>query len=178
MHQAHGEGLRTAVRLLARLQVAAEKGGRTGSLIEILVLNALAHGEHDVPEALSTLERALRLAEHEGYVRVFVGEGARMALLLGVLGRRDPSWPYPRHLRAAFAAGPRDRAEQGLLDPLSERELDVLRVLATDLDGPDIARRLFISLNTVRTHTKNIYAKLGVNSRRAAVTRAGELGLL
>ncbi len=178
MHQAPGEALRTAVRLLDRLQVAAEEGGRTGSLIEILVLQSLAHGEHDVPEALSSLERAIRLAEPEDHVRVFVGEGARMALLLDVLERRDPSWPHPQRLRAAFAAGPRDRPEQSLLDPLSERELDVLRLLATDLDGPDIARHLFISLNTVRTHTKNIYAKLGVNSRRAAVTRAGELGLL
>jgi LuxR family maltose regulon positive regulatory protein len=68
--------------------------------------------------------------------------------------------------------------DQGLVDPLSARELDVLRLLATDLDGPDLARELYISLNTVRTHTKNIYAKLGVNSRRAAVTRAAELGLL
>ena len=67
---------------------------------------------------------------------------------------------------------------QGLVDPLSPRELDVLRLLGTDLDGPAIARELVVSLNTVRTHTKNIYAKLGVTSRRAAVTRAGELGLL
>src|SRR4051794_40784584 len=100
-----------------------------------------------------------------------------MGLLLDVLRRRDPSWPYPQRLRAALAA-PRDRPEQGLLDPLSERELDVLRLLATDLDGPEISRRLFISINTVRTHTKNIYAKLGVQSRRAAVTQARELGLL
>jgi LuxR family maltose regulon positive regulatory protein len=64
------------------------------------------------------------------------------------------------------------------VDPLSPRELDVLRLLATDLDGPAVARQLVVSLNTVRTHTKNIYAKLGVNTRRAAVSRAGELGLL
>ena len=67
---------------------------------------------------------------------------------------------------------------QRLVDPLSARELDVLRLLASDLDGPAIARELVVSLNTVRTHTKNIYAKLGVNSRRAAVTRARELDLL
>ena len=67
---------------------------------------------------------------------------------------------------------------QGLVDPLSQRELDVLRLLGTDLDGPDIARELVLSLNTVRTHTKNIYAKLGVNSRRAAVRRAEELDLM
>jgi LuxR family transcriptional regulator, maltose regulon positive regulatory protein len=69
-------------------------------------------------------------------------------------------------------------ANQGLIEPLSARELDVLRLLDTDLGGPDIARRLTVSLNTVRTHTSNIYAKLGVNNRRAAVRRAGELDLL
>jgi LuxR family maltose regulon positive regulatory protein len=65
-----------------------------------------------------------------------------------------------------------------LIEPLSERELDVLRLLRTDLDGPDIARELVVSLHTVRSHTKNIYAKLGVNNRRAAVRRAAELELL
>ena len=73
---------------------------------------------------------------------------------------------------------PAPRRSLGLVEPLSERELDVLRLLATDLDGPDIARQLFVSVNTMRTHTKSIYAKLGVNSRRAAVRRAEELGLL
>ena len=79
---------------------------------------------------------------------------------------------------AGTGRAPAGPVDQSLVDPLSERELDVLRLLATDLDGPEIARRLYISLNTVRTHTKNIYAKLGVNSRRAAVTKARELGLL
>lgn len=67
---------------------------------------------------------------------------------------------------------------QGTVDPLSDRELEVLRLLASDLDGPDLARHLVVSLNTLRTHTRHIYAKLGVNSRRAAVRRAGELNLL
>ena len=75
------------------------------------------------------------------------------------------------------SAGPTP-VDQPLIEPLSERELDVLRLLASDLGGPDIARELVVSLNTVRTHTKSIYAKLGVNSRRAAVGRAAELGLL
>ena len=66
---------------------------------------------------------------------------------------------------------------QGLIELLSARELEVLRLLGTDLDGPEIARELVVSLNTVRTHTKNIYAKLGVNNRRAAVRRAEELDL-
>jgi LuxR family maltose regulon positive regulatory protein len=75
-------------------------------------------------------------------------------------------------------AEPRQASSQSLPDPLSDRELDVLRLLTTDLDGPEIARQLFISLNTLRTHTQRIYTKLGVNNRRAAVTRAVELSLL
>jgi len=114
-------------------------------------------------------------------VRIFVGEGAPMATLLEALAQRHARWPYPRRLLAAYdgAAG-RSAAPvpSGLVDPLSARELDVLRLLASDIDGPAIARELVVSLNTVRTHTKNIYAKLGVNSRRAAVTRARELDLL
>ena len=68
-------------------------------------------------------------------------------------------------------------ADQALIEPLSKRELEVLRLLQSDLDGPDIARELTVSLATVRTHTRNVYAKLGVNSRRAAVRRGVELGL-
>ena len=74
--------------------------------------------------------------------------------------------------------GQATRLKNGLVEPLSDRELDVLRLLATDLDGPDIARQLFVSVNTMRTHTKGIYAKLGVNNRRAAIRRAEELNLL
>jgi|SRR5580704_16734608 ATP/maltotriose-dependent transcriptional regulator MalT len=85
---------------------------------------------------------------------------------------------YVRRLLAAVnKTGDSMPSSQALIEPLSERELDVLRLLGTDLDGPDIARQLVVSLNTMRTHTKNIYAKLGVNNRRAAVRRAGELGL-
>jgi LuxR family transcriptional regulator, maltose regulon positive regulatory protein len=86
----------------------------------------------------------------------------------------------PNIVRRLLAAGTADRTptDQGLIEPLSARELDVLRLLGSDLDGPDIARELVVSLNTVRTHTKNIYAKLGVNNRRAAVRRAEELQLL
>ena len=172
----------SALGLLDRLRVAAEEGGRTGSLIEILTLQALAHhaehGPRDIAGALAPLEQALRFAEPEGYVRIFVGEGAPVAALLEALVRRSPTWPYPRRLLDTFHHHPAGPVGQGLVDPLSARELDVLRLLATDLDGPAIARELVVSLNTVRTHTKNIYAKLGVNSRRAAVSRAGELQLL
>ncbi|HEY5848815.1 MAG TPA: LuxR C-terminal-related transcriptional regulator [Microlunatus sp.] len=182
--------LHQVARLLERLLSAAEAGGRTGSVIEILVLQALTHRTGgDTPGALPPLERALTLAEPEGYVRVFVDQGPPMAALLTAIVRQRAGWDYVRRLLAARAAGgaavpttsPVDRSTPpglDLVDPLSERELDVLRLLATDLDGPAIARRLIVSVNTMRTHTKSIYAKLGVNSRRAAVRRAEDLNLL
>ncbi len=179
---ASGAALRAARGLLDRLGVAAEGGGRFGTLIEILTLQALAHhaehGRSDVLGALAPLVQALRLAEPEGYVWVFVSEGAPLAALLEAVVRRHPSWSYPRRLVAGVGRAPIGSVGQSPLDQLSERELDVLRLLATDLDGPEISRRLYISLNTLRTHTRNIYAKLGVNSRRTAVTKARELGLL
>jgi LuxR family maltose regulon positive regulatory protein len=166
--------MQDAARLLQRLLPAAEAGERTGSVIEILVLQALAHhARDDVPGALAALERALTLAEPEGYVRMFAGEGPPMASLLRRLAKQRTAWDYVRRLLNACS-----RAGATTPVGLSERELDVLRLLGSDLDGPDIARELTVSLNTLRTHTKNIYAKLGVNSRRAAVRQAAELNLL
>ena len=168
-----------AIGLLERLLDAAEKGGRTGSVIEILVLLALAHQMNgDIEGALTSLERALGLAEPEGYARIFVDEGPPMAPLLAAAAKRGISPRYVQRLTASSDTAVRVAPMQDLVDPLSERELDVLRLLGSDLNGPDIARQLVVSLNTVRTHTKSIYAKLGVNSRRAAVRRADELGLL
>ena len=169
-----------ATRLLERLLRAAEEGGRTGRVIEILVLQALADQLlGDVPAALAALERAMMLAEPEGYVRVFADAGAPMISLLRAAAKQRIRPQYVRRLLAAASGpGPGSPIRQALIDPLSERELDVLRLLATELDGPAIARELSVSLNTMRTHTKNIYAKLAVTSRRAAVRRAAELGLL
>ena len=178
----HPPSLGTTYTLLERLRAAAEDGGRVGSLIEILTLQALAHhaghGRHDLPGALAPLEQALRLAEPEGYVHVFVGECAALTPLLEALARRHGSWAYPRRLLTPYDVPEAAPTSPALVEQLSGRERDVLRLLASDLDGPAIARELVVSLNTVRTHTKNIYTKLGVNSRRAAVTRAGELHLL
>jgi LuxR family maltose regulon positive regulatory protein len=169
-----------ATRLLDRLLSAADDGSRAGSVIDVLMAQALAHQVRgDLSAALAALGRALTLAEPEGYVRIFVDEGPAMAVLLRAAAKEGPTTGYARRLVAAIdgpAAGV--PVQRGLVDPLSTRELDVLRLLGSDLDGPDIARELVVSLNTVRTHTKNIYAKLGVNNRRAAVRRAGELGLL
>jgi LuxR family maltose regulon positive regulatory protein len=171
---------REPLDLLGRLLRAAEEGQRTGSVIEILVLQALAHQMRgDIPAALVPLGRALTLAEPEGYVRVFVDEGPLMAALLEAVANIGTTPGYVRQLLAAFGRGVAlAPIRQALVEPLSERELEVLRLLASDLDGPEIARELVVSLHTVRSHTKNIYAKLGVNNRRAAVSRAAEIGLV
>jgi LuxR family maltose regulon positive regulatory protein len=179
----HAEtSLDSAVGLLRRLLQAAEAGGRTGSVIEILVLLALAQQVRgDVTAALAPLGEALTVAEPEGYVRVFLDEGAPMAALLSAATARGVAADYVRRLLTGFGdagAARSSPAASTLIEPLSGRELEVLRLLRTDLGGPEIARELVVSLNTVRTHTKNIYAKLGVNNRRAAVRRAEELDLL
>lgn len=149
--------------MLDRLLAAAAAGGRGSSVIEILAVQALAFDARgDTARALDALRRAVALAEPEGYVRVFDYLGPRL-----------------HALREAVATGsaPARPQQQGLVDALSHRELDVLRLLRSELSGPDIARELMVSLNTLRTHTKSIYTKLGVNNRREAVRRAAELGL-
>jgi LuxR family maltose regulon positive regulatory protein len=181
--QARGQrpapALADAARLLERLLVAADAGERTGTVVEILVLLARAsHARGNVPGALATLERALTLAEPEGYVRLFAAEGPPMASLLRAAAKQGIAGSYVHRLLAAVGRAEDRPGQQGLIEPLSERQLEVLRLLASDLDGPGIARELTDSLNTVRTHTRSIYAKLGVNNRRAAVRRAGELDLL
>ena len=168
-----------ALALLGRLGEAATAGARAGSMIEILVLEALAlQAQGDTVAALGSLERALTGSKPEGYVRVFMEEGQPMASLLREAARRGIAPAYIAEIFAAGAApGRPSPKKQGLIEPLSERELDVLRLLGSDLSGPDIARELMVSLNTLRTHTKNIYMKLGVNNRRAALRRAQELDL-
>jgi LuxR family maltose regulon positive regulatory protein len=173
--------LREAITLLERLLKAADKGERTGSVIEILVLRALAHQlRGDMTAALVPLERGLALAEPESYIRIFLDEGPPMALLLEEAANRGNASTYLRRVVDAFGGKARGKppVQHALVEPLSEREVDVLRLLASDLNGPQMATELFVSLNTVRTHTKNVYSKLGVNNRRAAVRRAEELDLL
>jgi LuxR family maltose regulon positive regulatory protein len=180
MYDRVDSSINEAMGLLDRLLKAAEGGGRTGSVIEILMLQALAHhAQDDISPALVSLERALTLAQPEGYVRIFVDEGLPMAALLREAAKHGTTPNYVSQLRAAFGkAEDTTSVTQLLIEPLSERELEVLRLLGTELNGPEIARELLVSLNTMRTHTKNIYNKLGVNNRRAAVRRAEELDLL
>lgn len=169
-----------AMGLLERLLHAAEEGERMGSVIEILLVQALAlQAQGEGAAALTPLARALTLAEPEGYIRIFVDEGPPMATLLRAAAKDGVAPDYVRRLQMALGEPHGETpVNQRLIEPLSERELDVLRLLATELSGPEIARELIVSLNTMRTHTKNIYSKLGVNNRRSAVRRAEELGLL
>ena len=180
------DDLHAALGLLNRLTQAAQAGERNGSVIEILILQAQAHQTAgDQAPALAALERAMTLAEPEGYIRIFVDEGEPMRLLIEELSqnRNHPLNGYAVKLLAAFtlpAAAPKSAVshrKSGMVEPLSERELEVLKLLRSELSGPEIAQRLVVSLNTLRTHTKNIFNKLGVNNRRAAVRRAEELDL-
>ncbi|MDQ0734970.1 LuxR C-terminal-related transcriptional regulator [Arthrobacter agilis] len=168
-----------AHELLGRLLVAAEAGGRTGSMSEIRVLQALAfHAQGQISLALVPLERALTDTEPEGYARLFIDEGAPMLALLRHAAGAGICPAFVRRLSQAL----RDTGDAGSPDQpyetLSEREFHVLRLLATELSGPEIARELYVSLNTMRTHTKHIFLKLDVSSRAAAVRRAESLGLI
>jgi LuxR family maltose regulon positive regulatory protein len=189
--------------MLERLLKAAKERGGMGSVVEILILQAIAyHAQGHLPAALMSLQQALTLAEPQSYVRIFLDEGPSMMELLREAAACGIMLGYTGKLLAAFESekiksvdkpelsfalpeghrrSPRPAGERGdgepLIEPLSQRELDVLKLLRSDLSGPEIALQLSVSINTFRTHTKNIFIKLGVNDRRAAVRRAEELDL-
>jgi LuxR family maltose regulon positive regulatory protein len=176
-----------ATRLLERLLEATETGGRTSRVIQILMLQALAfQAEGDTARAMAALERALTLAEPGGFVRVFVDEGPPMARLLYEAATRGIAPDYARRLLAAFPAAEAEQTgpsktqapKPELVEPLSERELEVLQLIAEGLTNQEIASRLFLALNTVKAHSRNIYGKLGVHSRTQAIARARALGIL
>jgi LuxR family maltose regulon positive regulatory protein len=167
-----------AVLLLQRLLAASEAGGREGSAIEAQLLLAVAHqASGDTPKALLAIEDALIRAEVDGFVRIFLDAGTPVTGLLEAAVRHGRAAKQASALLATGAAPTGVTAQQSLVDELSARELDVLRLLRSDLTGPEIAAELVVSLNTVRTHTRNIYSKLGVTNRRSAVRRADELDL-
>ena len=176
-----------SARLLQRLQIAAEAGGRYSKVIEIRLLQALtfqAGGETD--RALSALEGALSLAEPEGFIRIFVDEGRPMARLLYQALEGGIAPGYVSRLLSAFSSGepmPVDPTTSltdryGLVEPLSERELEVLQLIAAGLTNREIAERLYLSPNTVKVHSRNIYGKLDSHNRTQAVARARDLGIL
>lgn len=177
-----------AIPLLGRLLEAARSMGRQGDEIRYLVLFSLAHyRQEDIPAALDSLSQALILAKPQGYVRIFVDEGFPMAELLLLAVSQDISPDYASELLAAFPEDVRVTIDakmalvnntQPLVEPLSEREIEVLRLIASGYKYQEVAERLVISLNTVRHHTRNVYGKLNVNNRARAIDRAKELDLL
>jgi LuxR family maltose regulon positive regulatory protein len=198
--------LNDALNLLARLLEAAESRAWMGKAVEILVLQALTlyhrathRSQGNVDEALNVLERALSIGEPEGFVRTFVDEGPPMAKLLQEAIERGIASDYAGKLLAASGETVKGREQppkaddslfivepsppiqswtEAFFEPLSERELEVLQLIAQGLSNREIAERLFLALSTVKVHTRNIYGKLGVHSRTQAVARGRELGML
>jgi LuxR family maltose regulon positive regulatory protein len=189
-----------AQQLLARLLPLAETGGRVGRVIEMLALQVMVHLAHkEEPQAQAALECALILAEPEGFIRTFVDEGEPMRDVIGSwrsnTGKRKNLTAAQTHLLSyadrlldAFAGNPppsriadekaKSLAHQPtLIDPLSDRELEVMHLIAQGLSNQAIAEKLFLSIGTVKVHIKHIYGKLDVNSRTQAVARLNELNL-
>jgi LuxR family transcriptional regulator, maltose regulon positive regulatory protein len=175
--------------LLDRLHGAAAETGRDGSVREIRMLQALAyHARGDLPRALAAMRRSLvDTPEPDSYVRLYLDEGAPMLALLHDAARAPDPAVQAQARRLLEGAVPSVEAPlvQALAEPqhtpggtLSDRELQVLRLLDSELTGPEIARELYVTLNTLRTHTKRIFTKLDVTTRAAAVRRAHERGLL
>jgi LuxR family transcriptional regulator, maltose regulon positive regulatory protein len=185
--------------LLARLESLAEAQGRGGSLIELTILHALALAAvGDDASAVEKLTRALAAAGPEGYIRVFVDEGPSMLALLdrladqlrGNLGTRaGVSAEYVARLRDSCGPAPREASPsnrrptatgpvRGLVDPLSDREMDVLRLLADGKSNQEIADALVVALDTVKKHVSHILGKLQATSRTQAVARARQIALL
>jgi LuxR family transcriptional regulator, maltose regulon positive regulatory protein len=172
--------------LLERLLKAALAGGRQGSALEILVLQAGAHHAlGDLPAALESLQKAVRLAEPEGYVRIFLDEGPGMLQLLREACARAIMSGYTDRLLAAFEAEKRKSADKPdltpanlMIEPLSQRELKIMQFIAQGLSNREIGERLFLALDTIKGHNRKIFDKLQVQSRTEAIARARELGLL
>ncbi len=184
-----------ALHLFDRLLEVAEPSGRTGGLIEILVCRAIAlQNQGKIDLAMEDFRRALFLGKPEGFIRSFLAEGPPLPLLLATALEEDlkrpQKTPYPvspeyvRNLLTAFEGSTKiqqqkgKKPEQPLAEPLSERELEVLELLESGLSNREIGEALYVAVNTIKTHIRNIYGKLNVRSRTQAVARAKDLGLL
>ena len=175
---------KAAAEQLATQYEKAVRAGWQSGVVEVRVLQALAAPTPTA--ALAFLADALALAQPEGYVRTFVDKGEPIVALLREAASQGIAPDYVAKLLTAFHAAPQERGRpepppppaQPLIEPLSVRELQVLRLVAAGLSNRDIAEALYISVNTVKTHLQRIYGKLGVSSRTAAATKAQELNLL
>jgi LuxR family maltose regulon positive regulatory protein len=167
-------------------RIAQEIGKRQTEFEALILLSLICSAQSEIDQALGYLEKALSIGEPQGYIRIFVDEGPPMASLLYEALKREIAPAYVQRLLAAFPVSEseediskKSQADQsGLIEPLSEREIEVLQFLAKGLTNQVVASRLFISLHTVKAHTRNIYSKLGVNNRTQAVDRARTLGIL
>ncbi len=180
------------LRFLDRLLYAAQTAGWVHHNIQILILKALAYQEYkDEDNALNAIRQALRLAEASGYVRIFIDEGEPMGGLLSkslAANKRnyrssDRDFPvgYIKKLLATLkteAGGQSIEGQSELIEPLTPREMEVLHLLTTNMNVPEISEQLFVTANTVRSHVKHIYEKLAVNRRLEAVQKAKELNLV
>jgi LuxR family maltose regulon positive regulatory protein len=164
-----------ALALSEKLLAIAEAGGRGGVVIELLILQSLALQGQDKPDsALAALQRAMTLASQEGYVRIFMDEGESLLGLLRLFVARFGATDYSARLVSAFAR----KAETPDAMALNERELGILRLLATGMSNREIGQALFITPGTVKWHAHHIYTKLGVKNRGQAVAKAQDLHLI
>ncbi len=173
--------LATALNILEQILTSAQESRRTDRLIEVFVLRALTlQAQGKTKDALPALQDAFALAEPEGYIRLFVDEGPMMADLLRQANTKKIAPKYVPKLLAVFnQSGPSPTPQSDmLLDPLSERELEILRLIATGMSNRELAEELVVTVGTAKWHLNNIYSKLAVRSRTQAVARARELGLL
>jgi LuxR family maltose regulon positive regulatory protein len=176
-----------ANELLLPLLDAAEAGGHISRAIELLILQALSlQAGDEIEKALIALDKALSLAQSRGFIRIFVDEGPPMARLLYAALEKGITPEYVQKLLAAFPDGEPEKdlmsksiaSDSEWMEPLSDRELEVLQLIAEGISRQEIAFQLVLSLNTVKTHARNIYSKLGVNNQMQAVGKARGLGLL
>jgi LuxR family transcriptional regulator, maltose regulon positive regulatory protein len=170
-----------AEALLEKLQQINEKSSRNGNLIEILLLRALIlQAKGDPNQAVDLVSRSVKLAEPEGYIRIFLDMGTSMASLLKEVALRNISQHYIHRLLAEFAGKKPSRPLLAyiMIEPLTARELEILKLLVEGLSNQEIAQKLVVSTGTVKTHTHHIYAKLGVRSRSQAIKKAVSLHLL
>jgi LuxR family maltose regulon positive regulatory protein len=171
----------SALHLLGWLLDTAQAKGRMGSEVKLLVLRALAlQVQGDLDGALSALEQALSLAEPEGYVRTFLDEGEPMAWLLRHALSEGIAPNYAARLLADFGeeAPLASPAMDALVEPLTEREIEVLRLIVAGLSNAEIAEELVVAISTVKSHVNHIYGKLGAENRIQAAERARSLGLI
>ena len=181
--------LNECLELLSRLEANAQSGGRTGRVIEILILKALTMQKlGDPAQGLAILAKSLALAEPEGYIRVFVNEGQPMQLLIGqwlALATAGPLRDYAIRLLSQFdaesqniKAQEKSTPENNLVEPLSQREMEVLHLMALGRTNQEIAQQLVVAIGTIKAHAASIYRKLDVANRTEAVAHARLLGIL